>query len=181
LYPEVGIAQTRDSPRSAGANSVFWDILGHFGTFVGIAARPRQDEVMQEERLTINQRRAIVALTSAASLEEAAGNAGVNRRTLFRWLRLPHFRKALREARSQVFAAALAGVHHVVSRSGDILAEIIDNRDASPAARVSAVRAALRAAQIAQQTDEFEERLASLEAAAAAAKAPKLERIDDEY
>ena len=137
---------------------------------------------MKEQELSVSQQRAIVALTTATCMQDAAENAGISRRTLYRWLRLPHFRKALREARSQVFAAALAGVHHVVSRSGDILAEIIDNRDASPAARVSAVRAALRAAQIAQQTDEFEERLASLEAAAAAAKAPKLEYAkDDDY
>jgi transposase-like protein len=45
------------------------------------------------------QEDAIAALLTQRNVEEAARNAGIGARTLLRWMKLPEFQKAYREAR----------------------------------------------------------------------------------
>lgn len=58
-----------------------------------------------EKILTPAQRRAIEHLLTAQNAREAAKLAGVNPRTLYRWMQEPAFVAALREAESEAIAA----------------------------------------------------------------------------
>ena len=51
---------------------------------------------------------AIVALLSPRRVEEAARVAGIGTKTRFRWLRMPEFQAAYRQARRQAFSQSLA-------------------------------------------------------------------------
>jgi len=55
----------------------------------------------QSDTLTAKQTKAISALLTARSLEQAAELAGIARRTLYRWLELDLFKKELRRAQAQ--------------------------------------------------------------------------------
>lgn len=48
-----------------------------------------------DKKLTYKQQRAIEALFTSATVTEAADQAGVAERTLYRWLKQPHFQAAL--------------------------------------------------------------------------------------
>lgn len=59
------------------------------------------------DEITPRQRRVLVALLGGADPTAAAAQAGVSRRTVFRWQRDPLFRAALTTAARELFAAAL--------------------------------------------------------------------------
>ena len=60
------------------------------------------------EKLTRKQEQAIAALLSEATVGTAAEKAGVGEVTLYRWLKLPDFLGAYREARREVVEKAVA-------------------------------------------------------------------------
>ena len=84
-------------------------------------------------------------------------------RTLHRWLTQPAFQAELRLARSRVFCHAFGHLQQVASRAVDALDRAMHDKNASPASRVSAARAALRFACHGIEIADFEERLAALE------------------
>ena len=54
------------------------------------------------------QEETIAALLSQRNLGEAAKAAGISMRTLMRWLKLPEFQAAYREARRMAYSHAVA-------------------------------------------------------------------------
>jgi transposase-like protein len=60
------------------------------------------------EKLSRNKEKAIAALLSHATIQEAATAVGVNESTLRRWLKEPDFLAEYREARRQVYQHATA-------------------------------------------------------------------------
>ena len=67
------------------------------------------------ENVTPRKRRAIESLLTTGDKSEAAAVAGVRRQTVYRWLRQPAFRQALREAEAE----ALAGLSLALVNLGD--------------------------------------------------------------
>lgn len=57
---------------------------------------------LANSELSAKQIRAIGALITSGSNEEAAKKIGVGRSTLWRWMKLPEFNQALQQARSQL-------------------------------------------------------------------------------
>ena len=53
-----------------------------------------------EKNLNPEQLEAITALLERATIKEAAADAGVSRGTIYRWLKLPAFREALKAGES---------------------------------------------------------------------------------
>jgi hypothetical protein len=62
------------------------------------------------EKLTRRQEQAIACLLAEVTVERAARSARVGVATLGRWLKVPSFQQAYREARRQVVEAAVANL-----------------------------------------------------------------------
>jgi hypothetical protein len=58
---------------------------------------------------------AIVALLTQRNIEEAAKSIGIGTQTLLRWLKVPEFEKAYREARRAAFGQATARLQQSTS------------------------------------------------------------------
>ena len=113
--------------------------------------------------LSKKQHHAISTLITAPTIADAAWQADVGVRTLHRWLTQPAFQAELRVARSRVFCHAFGHLQQVASLAVDTLDRAMHDKNASPASRVSAARAALRFACHGIEIADFEERLAALE------------------
>lgn len=70
------------------------------------------------DSLTRNQRRAIPALLASRTIEEAAGKAGLDKRTLYRYLRDEGFRAALGQAEADAINTA---ARRLIAEGGDAL------------------------------------------------------------
>ena len=124
----------------------------------------------ETQNLTSKQLRAIAALLTTNTREEAAAAAGVSPATLYRWLKEPAFREEYRAERSravgQVMGELLARASSAISVLGDGL------EDDDVGARLRAARATLdyvfKGVEIErrlQEQEELEARLDSIEAA----------------
>src|SRR6266478_2042842 len=76
-------------------------------------------------KLGRKQEEAIAALLSQRNIEEAARAAGVGTRTLIRWLKLPEFRVAYREARRAAFSQSIARLQQASSAAATTLLKIM--------------------------------------------------------
>lgn len=79
--------------------------------------------VTQKTDVTPVQRRAVEALLTAPSIKAAAEVAGVQRKTLHRWLKDPAFTAALKEAES----AAIASLSRRLAMLGEQAALALDD------------------------------------------------------
>ena len=80
-------------------------------------------------RLTGKQERALLALLSERTVEEAATVARVGTRTLFTWLRNPDFCDAYHEARARAVSQAISRLQQVSSQAVDTLENVMGDVD----------------------------------------------------
>lgn len=125
-----------------------------------------------ESKLTARQQKALEALLSEPTVQAAADAASVNKSTVFRWLSDPTFAAIYREARAQLLESTLAGLQSAGGAAVETLREVMGDKTAQPAARVSAARATLDALLRMREAFEVEQRLAELEARLNAQAAP---------
>lgn len=117
-----------------------------------------------EGGLTVKQERAIETLITSPTIIEAARKAGVSRRSISRWLREDeNFRHEFKAARRQVLEHATARLQRLSCGAVGILEEILRDENASPASRISGIRALLDFAYRAFELEDIEERLAGVE------------------
>jgi len=116
--------------------------------------------VADPDRLTRVQHRAVAALLTSRTVEQAATTAGVGERTVRRWLADPAFTEAYRlEARTAARGAMsdlLAGQREAVATLRRALVE------GSPAQQVRAARALLEVG-VRVREDDSDERLSAVE------------------
>ena len=109
------------------------------------------------------QEEAISALLTQRNLEEAARVARIGVRTLIRWMKVPEFQTAYREARREAFGQSIARLQQGTSAAATTLLKLLiePNTPASVRARVadSIFNHAARAIEI----EDIEERLSNLE------------------
>jgi transposase len=105
--------------------------------------------------------RAIAALLSAPSLEQAAKKAGVSKATLHQWMKEAEFKAALRTARQEVLEAAVSRLQAVTNEAVNTLQRALTC--AVPTVEVSAARAILEYSFRSQELEDLEARLTSLE------------------
>ena len=105
--------------------------------------------------------RAIAALLSAPSLEQAAKKAGLSRATLYRWMREPDFKTALRAARREVVDATIGRLQAATAEAVTALVKALTCT--TPTVRVSAARAILEFSFRSVELGDLEERLSALE------------------
>jgi len=114
---------------------------------------------------------AIAALLSQRNQEEAAKTAGVSKRTLNRWLSMPVFQAAYREARRAAMSQANARLQQAASAAVSALLKVLVDPSTPASARVRAADCVLARGNQGIENEDLDVRLAALERAAELAKA----------
>ena len=110
------------------------------------------------------QEEAIAALLTQRNIEEAARVAGVAGTTLVRWLQIPEFQTAYREARRAAFSQSIARLQQASSAAVSVLVKIMVDPDAPTSSRVRAADVVLERASKVIELEDLDQRIAELEA-----------------
>jgi len=113
---------------------------------------------------------AIIALLTQRNVEEAAKSIGISTQTLVRWMQVPEFDKAYREARRAAYGQATARLQQATSAAVSTLLKIMVDTNAPPSTRVRAADSVLDHAKQAIEIEDVEVRVAALEQAAELSK-----------
>jgi hypothetical protein len=81
----------------------------------------------QTKKLTSRQTRAIDALISEPTIEQAAERAGVTRKTIYRWLQYPGFRAELTAAESAAIDKSCRRLIAMADKAITALDDVLDN------------------------------------------------------
>jgi transposase-like protein len=124
-----------------------------------------------KEKLGPKQEAAILALLSSRNVEEAARAAGVNQRTLYRWMKEPAFNAAYRAARRAAFAQSVGRLQQASSAAVSTLLKVMIDPGTPASTKVRAADSVLAHTIKAMETDDIEARVTLLEQAAEENKA----------
>lgn len=113
---------------------------------------------------------AIAALLSQRNHEEAANAAGVSKRTLNRWLKLPTFQSAYLEARRAAMFQANARLQQASSAAVSALLKVMVDPGTPASVRMRAADCVLARGNQGLENEDLDVRLAALERAAELAK-----------
>jgi hypothetical protein len=116
------------------------------------------------------QEEAIAALLTQRNVEDAARAAGIGTRTLLRWLKLPEFQTAYREARRAAFGQAVARLQQGASAAATTLLKTMIDPNTPASVRVRAADCVLDHAAKAIELEDLEVRVSELERAAEVSK-----------
>ncbi|MDA1315473.1 MAG: hypothetical protein O2968_19260, partial [Acidobacteria bacterium] len=106
----------------------------------------------------------ILALLVCRTFTAAAKTVGVDRTTVYRWIRQDKtFRRELSKARLQALAETTARLQRLAKTAVIQLSKIIKDDEAPAASRVSGIRTTLDFAYRAVELEELEVRLAEVE------------------
>ena len=109
------------------------------------------------------QEEAIAALLTQRNIEEAARVTGIGSTTLVRWLQIPEFQAAYREARRAAFSQSIARLQQASSAAVSVLVKIMVDPDAPTSSRVRAADVVLERASKAIELEDLDHRIAQLE------------------
>src|SRR5258708_8137733 len=112
----------------------------------------------------------IAALLTQRNMEEAARTAGVGIRTLIRWMKLPEFQKAYREARRAAFGQAIARLQQGTSAAATTLLKLLIEPGTPASVRARVADSIFNHAAKAIEIEDIEARVTELEQAAAASR-----------
>ena len=113
---------------------------------------------------------AIAALLTQRNLEEAAKAIGVAAKTLVRWLQVPEFEAAYREARRAAFGQSIARLQQASTAAVSTLLKLMVDAATPPSVRVRAADSVLDHAKHAIEIEDVDVRVKALEQAAGIAK-----------
>jgi transposase-like protein len=113
---------------------------------------------------------AIAALLVHRSIEEAAKAIGIGPQTLLRWLKVPEFDAAYRQARRAAFSQSTARLQQATSAAVSTLLKVMVDPSSPPSVRVRAADSVLDHAKQAIEIEDVEVRVAALEQAAELSK-----------
>jgi hypothetical protein len=122
------------------------------------------------EKFGRKKEEAIAALLTQRNIEEAARTAGIGTRTLLRWLKIPEFAAAYREARRQAFGQSIARLQQATSAAAATLMKIMVDPSAPASVRVRAADSIFNHSARAIEIEDIEARVSELERAAETAK-----------
>lgn len=116
------------------------------------------------------QEEAISALLTQRNLEEAARVARIGVRTLIRWMKVPEFQTAYREARREAFGQSIARLQQGTSAAATTLLKLLIEPNTPASVRARVADSIFNHAAKAIEIEDIESRLAKLEMAAEQAK-----------
>jgi hypothetical protein len=114
------------------------------------------------------QEEAIAALLTKRNTEEAAQSVKIAPKTLLRWLQLPEFDRAYREARRAAFGQSIARLQQATSAAVTTLLRVMVDPATPAATKVRAADSIIDHSAKAIELEEIEARVAELERMAAA-------------
>jgi hypothetical protein len=106
---------------------------------------------------------AIVALLSHRNIEEAAKAAGIGANTLLRWLKVPEFQAAYRDARREAFGQSIARLQQGTSAAATTLLKTMIDPNTPASVKVRAAEAIFNHAAKAIEIEDIEARVSELE------------------
>ena len=109
---------------------------------------------------------AIVALLTQRNVEEAARSIGINGNTLLRWLEMPEFKVAYRQARWTAYSQCIARLQQASTAAVSTLLKTMVDPATPPSTRVRAADSILAHTVKGIETENIEARVAELEIAA---------------
>jgi hypothetical protein len=112
------------------------------------------------------QEEAIAALLTQRNIDEAAKSIGIAPKTLLRWLKIPEFDAAYRQARRAAYSQSTARLQQATSAAVSTLLKIMVDANSPPSTRVRATDSVLDHAKQAIEIEDVEIRVAALEQAA---------------
>ena len=116
------------------------------------------------------QEEAIAALLTQRNVEEAAKSISVSPKTLLRWLKIPEFQAAYREARRSAYGQAIARLQQGTSAAATTLLKTLIDPATPASVKVRAAEAIFNHAAKAIEIEDIEARVAELERAAEASR-----------
>ena len=116
---------------------------------------------------------AIAALLTQRNIEEAAKAAGIGANTLLRWLRVPEFQTAYREARRTAFSQSIARLQQGAAAAATTLLKTMIEPNTPASVRVRAAECVLNHAMKAIEIEDIEARVSELERAAEVSKSDR--------
>ena len=115
------------------------------------------------KQLTPRQHRAVECLIAGTSISDAAKCANIGERTLYRWLGQEDFQSAVRRSRQLSLTQLATHLQHMASRAAGTLDEIMEDKNATSASRVSAARHSMDMFYKAATLEDIMERLMTIE------------------
>ena len=115
------------------------------------------------DRFSSKQRLALRLLLEAKTLKQVSQGAGVSDKTLYRWLRQPAFRDALRRLQDEATGQVMRRLLDLASAACGTLEAVMGDDLASGSARVSAARGVLEVALRFAELSTLAERIARIE------------------
>ncbi|MBF0844601.1 replication protein [Streptococcus danieliae] len=106
----------------------------------------------------------MLALLNSKTIDEASKKAGIGRTTGHKYLKSVKFRKAYREARSDVMQQATALLQSASREAVEVLREIMNDHTISPYARQQSARTILEFGYKAHENEHILEVIEELEA-----------------
>ena len=116
---------------------------------------------------------AIAALLTQRNIEDAAKAAGLGTNTLLRWLKVPEFQTAYREARRAAFGQAVARLQQGTSAAATTLLKTMIDPATPASVKVRAAEAIFNHAAKSIEIEDIEARVSELERAADLAKSQR--------
>jgi transposase-like protein len=113
--------------------------------------------------VTPKQRKAIAALLSSRTIQDAAKAAKVSERTLYRWMNNPDFRAALADAESDAIDQATRRLIDLQDAAIDALKSLLTNKKASPWVKLQAAQMVLNSVPKRREQNKVESELEELE------------------
>jgi hypothetical protein len=120
---------------------------------------------------------AIAALLSQRNVEEAARVVGIATKTLLRWLKVPEFQEAYRQARGAVVSQATARLQQATGAAVSTLLKIMVDSGAPTASRVRVAQCVLDRAHKAVELEDLEVRIMQLEKRDTEQMGPRSNRV----
>jgi hypothetical protein len=111
------------------------------------------------------QEEAIAALLTQRNVEEAAKSINVATKTLIRWMKLPEFHKAYRDARRAAFGQSIARLQQLSSAAVSVLGKVLIDPNTPASTKVRAVDSVLNHATKAIELEDLAARVEALEQA----------------
>ena len=115
------------------------------------------------EQLTFRQQRAVESLIVCTSIRNAAKHGQLSERTLYRWLQEDECQSAVRRARQLSLTQLATHMQHMADRAVGTLSEVMEDKKATAASRVSAAYCSMEMYYKASTLEDITERLMTME------------------
>ena len=121
-------------------------------------------------KFTRKKEEAIAALLTQRNFEEAARAVGIGAQTMLRWLKVPEFQKAYRDARRDAFSQSIARLQQASGAAVSTLLNVMVDPATPASSRIRAADSILDHAAKAIELEDIEVRVSELERASEAKK-----------